>query len=238
MQIGWLALAAAVFAFCPVNAAMSPDRSFPDKISSIQRAAWQPGSEPGFKSRAGYPNYGPCGEVKAACRRAGFVSGGASAGIGLALDCVRPIIEGIPPPARVMRPLPQINPRLLTACRASLGRIGKPPFKSDQKPTPSYGARNRPGYETPPPRYGTPAEEQPSPLAPQDQAAPPRSGPTQDQSTDGAPPRNSPQPEDQDQSTKTAPPQSGHAPDQGTKSQSSPESHGPSQPKNQPELPN
>jgi hypothetical protein len=228
---------------------MSPDRSFPEKVSSIQRVEWQPGSEPGFKSRAGYPNYGPCGEVKAACRRAGFVSGGASAGIGLALDCVRPIIEGIPPPARVLRPLPQINLRLLTACRASLGRIGKPPFRPDQKPTPSYGARTQPGYATPPPRYGAPAEEQPSPLAPppprvgpptQDQVAPPSSGPTQDQSTNGAPPR-TPQPEDQDQSTMAAPPQSGHAPgpvDQGTKSQPSPQSHGPSQPKSQPELPN
>jgi hypothetical protein len=249
MQKRWSALAAALFAFATVigAAAMSPGQSLPEYMSSAQKVEWQRGSEPagpaGLRSRASYPNYGPCGEVKAVCRRAGFVSGGARAGIGLALDCVRPIIEGRPQPARAIRPLPQINPRLIAACRASLGgALGPSQQPEPGYRAPSYGARTQPGYATPPRRYGAPPEEQATPVAPppprygppptQDQStiaappAPPRGGPPEDQSTNGAPPRSNPRPEDQDQPSV----------DQPTRGKSRPESSGPPQPKNPVEL--
>ena len=259
MQRTWSALAVLLFAFATVTgaAAMSPSQSLPEHISFAQKVEWQPRSQPGepagFRSRAGYPNYGPCGEVKAACRRAGFVSGGAHAGNGLALHCVRPIIEGRPQPGRAIRPLPPINPHLLADCRASLEAVGRRPLETGLQPEPEYqtqsrGPRTQPGYATPPPRYGAPLEEQAPPGAPpppryglppqqstnSSPRALPRSGPPQDQSTNGARPGDNAQPEDQDQSTAVAPPQSADAPrpDQPPR----PESSGPRRPKNQTEL--
>ena len=37
---------------------------------------------------------GPCQQIMAACQQAGFVQGGAKTGAGLAVDCVRPIVQG------------------------------------------------------------------------------------------------------------------------------------------------
>ena len=37
---------------------------------------------------------GPCQQIMAACHQAGFVQGGAKTGAGLAVDCIRPIMQG------------------------------------------------------------------------------------------------------------------------------------------------
>ena len=39
---------------------------------------------------------GPCAEIRAACLGAGFVPNGARSGIGIAVDCVQPIMAGTP----------------------------------------------------------------------------------------------------------------------------------------------
>jgi hypothetical protein len=62
---------------------------------------------------------GPCAQIKAACLQAGFVQGGAKEGTGLQVDCVRPITQGTAQPNRATRPLPQIDPRVVAACKAT-----------------------------------------------------------------------------------------------------------------------
>jgi arylsulfatase A-like enzyme len=71
-----------------------------------------------------------CDEIVAACKQAGFVPGGGRAGGGLEVGCVRPIMQGRAQPRRASKPLPQIDPQLVAACK-----------KSD----PTFGQRNAPG---------------------------------------------------------------------------------------------
>jgi N-acetylglucosamine-6-sulfatase len=71
------------------------------------------------------PPQGPCGQITAACRQAGFVQGGRSAGDGLQIDCVRPIMQGGAQPRRAKRPLPLVSPELVAACRASNPNFGQ-----------------------------------------------------------------------------------------------------------------
>jgi hypothetical protein len=61
---------------------------------------------------------GPCDQIAAACKSAGFTLGGASTGTGLQKDCVIPIIQGATQPAAARRPLPEVDPRLVAACKA------------------------------------------------------------------------------------------------------------------------
>src|SRR6202043_3273726 len=49
---------------------------------------------------------GPCGDVMAACERAGFARGDARGGAGLQLDCIDPIMQGTDQPRRARMPLP------------------------------------------------------------------------------------------------------------------------------------
>src|SRR5262245_17278773 len=60
-----------------------------------------------------------CAQIVAACRQAGFVNNGAKMGVGILVDCIRPIMVGTP--RRVMqgsmKPLPQIDPQVVAACK-------------------------------------------------------------------------------------------------------------------------
>src|SRR5215472_383974 len=71
------------------------------------------------------PMGGPCAEIRAACLGAGFVPNGARSGIGIALDCVQPIMTGTPQRPRAARPLPQIDPRIVAACTSSNPTFGR-----------------------------------------------------------------------------------------------------------------
>jgi N-acetylglucosamine-6-sulfatase len=62
---------------------------------------------------------GPCAQIKAACLQAGFVQGGAKEGTGLQVDCVRPITQGTAQPNRASKPLPQVDPQVVAACKAT-----------------------------------------------------------------------------------------------------------------------
>src|SRR6516165_7018292 len=89
---------------------------------------------------------GPCAEIRAACLGAGFVPNGARSGIGIAVDCVQPIMAGRPQRPRAARPLPQIDPRIVAACTSSNPSFGQgrggPPNYSEAPPegSPYYGA--------------------------------------------------------------------------------------------------
>jgi N-acetylglucosamine-6-sulfatase len=60
---------------------------------------------------------GPCEQIAAACRTAGFVQGGTKGGNGLYLDCIQPLMQEVERPRRAARTLPQVDPQVLAACR-------------------------------------------------------------------------------------------------------------------------
>ena len=68
----------------------------------------------------------PCAQIRAACEQAGFVQGAVRDGYGLQIDCVRPIMQETPQPPRASKPLPQINPELIAACREKNPNFGGP----------------------------------------------------------------------------------------------------------------
>jgi hypothetical protein len=72
------------------------------------------------------PRRGACGQIIAACQQAGFERGGAKAGNGIGVDCIRPIMQGRPQPRRATKPLPQIAPELVAACSAANPNFGQP----------------------------------------------------------------------------------------------------------------
>src|SRR6202045_4483119 len=104
----------------------------------------------------------PCAAIRQVCLNAGFVMNGARAGEGLIVDCVRPIMQGTPQPARASKPLPAVDPALVEACRAQ---------------NPGFGMRNAQAPQAAPQRN---APGQPPQAAPgQPPKAPP--GPSQDE---------------------------------------------------------
>src|SRR5262245_6105110 len=52
---------------------------------------------------------GPCQDVRAACRAAGFRPGGGKDGAGILIDCITPIMQGTAQRAKATKPLPQID---------------------------------------------------------------------------------------------------------------------------------
>jgi hypothetical protein len=89
----------------------------------------------------------PCAQIRAACEQAGFVQGAARDGYGLQIDCIRPIVQGIPQRPRANMPLPQIDPQLVAACRERNANFGGPrppaPYMAAQPQGP--GPLSRPG---------------------------------------------------------------------------------------------
>jgi hypothetical protein len=81
---------------------------------------------------------GPCAQIVEACRQAGFVKDGGSAGIGLQVDCIRPIMLGTPQRKKAAKPLPQVDPQIVAACKARNPNFGvgkpRPPGSSEQPP--------------------------------------------------------------------------------------------------------
>ena len=79
----------------------------------IARAQQAPGGPPGA-----------CAQILAACEKAGFVRGGAASGNGLAADCIVPILQGSTERRKTSKPLPQIDPQVIAACKAEGGIVG------------------------------------------------------------------------------------------------------------------
>ena len=91
---------------------------------------------------------GPCRQIVAACQEAGFTQGGARTGDGIQVDCVRPIMLGTAQPRRATKPLPQIEPELVAACKAR---------------NPDFGQRNAPPTDAAPPSPPPPARTERAP---------------------------------------------------------------------------
>jgi hypothetical protein len=84
-------------------------------------SATQPPASPAPGPSATQPPapQGPCQQIMAACQQAGFVRGGAKTGAGLAVDCVRPIVQGTAQRPKASKALPQVDPQIVAACKAS-----------------------------------------------------------------------------------------------------------------------
>lgn len=67
----------------------------------------------------------PCAQIAAACRQAGFVPNGARMGVGIMLDCIRPIMIGTGQRVQATKPLPQIDPQVVMACKEESPNFGK-----------------------------------------------------------------------------------------------------------------
>ena len=79
----------------------------------------------------------PCLTIKEACEKAGFKFGAAGAGTGLLVDCVRPIMDGTPPPKSAGLALPTVEPATVTACKTKNPEFGKPKPNGQQGPATS-----------------------------------------------------------------------------------------------------
>jgi N-acetylglucosamine-6-sulfatase len=70
-------------------------------------------------------NQGACVQIRVACQKAGFAAGARGEGTGLVADCVVPIMQGTPQRPRASKPLPQIDPQLVTDCKAANPNFGQ-----------------------------------------------------------------------------------------------------------------
>ena len=68
----------------------------------------------------------PCEQIKQACTNAGFVPGGASTGSGLWRDCVDPILQGRAHSRKSGKAVPQVDPKIVAACKAQDPSFGQP----------------------------------------------------------------------------------------------------------------
>jgi serine/threonine protein kinase len=68
----------------------------------------------------------PCARITKACKDAGFVNGVGNAGNGVFADCVYPIVQGKPQPRRATIPLPQVDPKIVAACKQVNPNYGHP----------------------------------------------------------------------------------------------------------------
>jgi hypothetical protein len=67
---------------------------------------------------------GPCAQIAAACKQAGFVPQGAKSGAGIVVDCIRPIMVGTPQGVQGAKPLSQIDPQLVAASKQQNPNFG------------------------------------------------------------------------------------------------------------------
>jgi hypothetical protein len=89
---------------------------------------------------------GACAQITAACKQAGFVPQGATTGLGLVVDCIRPIIAGAPQRKKAAKPLPEVDPQVVASCKEQNPNFGK-----------GGGAKSKPGAQ---PMTNPPGKEQ------------------------------------------------------------------------------
>jgi hypothetical protein len=104
----------------------TPTQSAPAQTTSSQTAPAQP------------VPWHPCAKITAACRQAGFVPNGAKMGLGIAVDCIQPIMVGMPQRKQATRALPQIDPQTVRACKER-----SPNFGLDGGPIVAFSLRTR-----------------------------------------------------------------------------------------------
>ena len=92
----------------PAPAQAAPAQAAPAQAPPAQAAPAQ--AAPGAPTR-------PCAQIREACAQAGFIFNGANMGVGILVDCIRPIMAGAPQRRQAAKPLPEIDPQVVVACK-------------------------------------------------------------------------------------------------------------------------
>jgi len=95
---------------------------------------------------------GPCEQIVAACKSAGFIEGDYRTGNGLHVDCIDPIMRGTAQPPKAKIPLPKVSPELVAACKQKHPNFGEPKAGHAPPPGPPPGQ----SAAQPPPPPGQP----------------------------------------------------------------------------------
>jgi hypothetical protein len=91
---------------------------------------------------------GPCAQITAACKSAGFTPGGASTGTGLQVDCIAPLMQGKAQPPQTHIPLPNVDSQLVADCKARNPSFGEPsPSRQAERPAAPRPAAPPPSSE-------------------------------------------------------------------------------------------
>jgi len=100
----------------------------------------------------------PCQQIRQACLDAGFAEGAFKEGNGLFIDCVDPIMQAAAQPTKASKPLPTIDPQVVSACKTA-----NPNFGSKQA---SGGQTAAPAAQPPAPPAAPPSDSQGATPAP------------------------------------------------------------------------
>jgi len=92
---------------------------------------------------------GPCEQIAAACQSAGFIRGGATAGEGLLVDCLEPIMRGAAQPRKASKPLPRVDAQLVAACKAENPAFGQAKGSRSERENPSLASPPPPAANAP-----------------------------------------------------------------------------------------
>ena len=106
-------------------------------VTGLLSPSW---AQPAQPAPAQSPSKGasPCAQIAVACKQAGFNPAGAKTGIGMVLDCIRPIMQGTPQRQQATKPLPQIDPQVVAACKEqnpNFGTAGAAKSQPTSKPS-------------------------------------------------------------------------------------------------------
>lgn len=96
------------------------------RISSAAVCALLAGPAVAIAAEAPTQGQGPCEQIVAACRSAGFIEGDFRTGNGLHIDCINPIMQGESQPPKAKIPLPKVSPETVAACRQKHPNFGEP----------------------------------------------------------------------------------------------------------------
>jgi N-acetylglucosamine-6-sulfatase len=114
----WVAPEAVPFPVDNVQPPDTPSSEAASRLTEPENSDTAQAMPIGFARVASASRPKPCEEIVEICRGAGFAQGRASGGNGLIADCVNPILQGTAQPHKASKPLPQIDPQVVAACKA------------------------------------------------------------------------------------------------------------------------
>jgi len=134
---------------CTGSTLAQPAQSAPPQPAPVQTAPAQTAPPQSVPAQPA-PKGGPCAQIREVCTQAGFVPNGANMGFGIVVDCIRPIMAGAPQRRRATKPLPQIDPQVVAACKnqnPNFGMGGRAtPQPGGQPMTNPSGTTEAPGH--------------------------------------------------------------------------------------------
>jgi len=68
---------------------------------------------------------GPCQQIVAACKSAGFAENEYEKGYGLQMDCIDPLMNGTKQPSNASKPLPSVSSQVIAACKQQEPHFGQ-----------------------------------------------------------------------------------------------------------------